>query len=56
MPATSKLLTAGGFLSFFVFGFVDNLKGPLLPDMMRTGELTYSQEWAEPLALGPLVL
>ena len=43
MPATSKLLTAGGFLSFFVFGFVDNLKGPLLPDMVRTGELTYSQ-------------
>ena len=43
MPVTSKLLTAGGFLSFFIFGFVDNLKGPLLPEMIRDGELSYSQ-------------
>ncbi len=38
-----KLLTAGGFFSFFVFGFVDNLKGPLLPEMVRDGALSYSQ-------------
>ncbi len=43
MLATNKLLTAGGFLSFFIFGFVDNLKGPLLPEMIRAGELSYSQ-------------
>ena len=43
MPETKKLLTFGGFLSFFIFGFVDNLKGPLLPEMIRTGELSYSQ-------------
>ena len=40
---SSKLLTAGGFFSFFIFGFVDNLKGPLLPEMVRDGELSYSQ-------------
>ena len=43
MLISSKLLTAGGFLSFFIFGFVDNLKGPLLPEMIRTGDLSYSQ-------------
>ncbi len=36
-------MTAGGFFSFFVFGFVDNLKGPLLPEMVRDGALSYSQ-------------
>ena len=29
------LLTAGGFFAFFVFGFVDNLKGPTLPALLR---------------------
>lgn len=43
MPNSSKLLTAGGFLSFFAFGFIDNLKGPLLPELLRGGEYTYSQ-------------
>lgn len=47
MPLQHKLLTAGSFFAFFVFGFVDNLKGPLLPDMLRAAEgrttLSYSQ-------------
>ena len=37
------LLTAGGFFSFFVFGFVDNLKGPTLPSVLRDMEFGYSQ-------------
>lgn len=40
---SSRLLTAGGFFSFFIFGFVDNLKGPLLPEMVRDDLLSYSQ-------------
>lgn len=43
MPIHRKLLTAGGFFSFFIFGFVDNLKGPLLPEMIRDDALSYSQ-------------
>lgn len=48
MSQNVKLLTAGGFLSFFVFGFIDNLKGPLLPEVLRDealgqGGLSYRQ-------------
>lgn len=43
MQFTRMLLTAGGFFSFFIFGFVDNLKGPLLPEMVRDDRLSYSQ-------------
>lgn len=43
MSTSTKLLTAGGFLSFFVFGFIDNLKGPLLPQLLRSEGLSYSQ-------------
>ncbi len=44
MPSRSKkMMTAGGFLSFFVFGFVDNLKGPLLPELLRAEDFSYSQ-------------
>ncbi len=43
MSVTSKLLTTGGFFSFFIFGFVDNLKGPLLPEIIRDDALSYSQ-------------
>ncbi len=43
MSTTTKLLTIGGFLAFFVFGFTDNLKGPLLPEMLRSGDFSYSQ-------------
>lgn len=37
------LVTAGGFLSFFVFGFVDNLKGPTLPALLRDLDFSYTQ-------------
>jgi MFS transporter, FHS family, glucose/mannose:H+ symporter len=40
---STKLTTAGCFLSFFVFGFVDNLKGPLLPELLRNGDYSYRQ-------------
>jgi fucose permease len=35
------LITAGCFLSFFVFGFTDNLKGPTLPEMIKELNITY---------------
>lgn len=38
---TIFLLTAGCFLSFFVFGFTDNLKGPTLPAMLTELNITY---------------
>ncbi len=38
---TILLLTAGCFLSFFVFGFTDNLKGPTLPSMLAELHITY---------------
>lgn len=37
------LLTSGGFFAFFVFGFVDNLKGPTLPALLRDLNLSYSE-------------
>jgi fucose permease len=38
---TLILLTAGCFLSFFVFGFTDNLKGPTLPAMIAELNIDY---------------
>jgi FHS family glucose/mannose:H+ symporter-like MFS transporter len=38
---TILLLTAGCFLSFFVFGFTDNLKGPTLPSMLAELKISY---------------
>jgi FHS family glucose/mannose:H+ symporter-like MFS transporter len=35
------LITAGCFLSFFVFGFTDNLKGPTLPAMLAELKFSY---------------
>lgn len=37
------LLTAGGFFAFFTFGFVDNIKGPTLPNLLQELDFTYSQ-------------
>ena len=37
-----KLITVGTFLSFFLFGFVDNLKGPILPNLLDDLGLSYS--------------
>jgi fucose permease len=36
-------MTAGGFFSFFIFGFIDNLKGPTLPALLREMEFGYAQ-------------
>src|SRR6266542_1565187 len=38
---TIFLLTAGCFLSFFVFGFTDNLKGPTLPAILADLHFSY---------------
>ncbi|MEO8271386.1 MAG: MFS transporter [Aureliella sp.] len=43
MSLSSKLLTAGAFLAFFAFGFVDNLKGPLLPEILRVEKMSYAE-------------
>ncbi|MBX2997009.1 MAG: MFS transporter [Caldilineaceae bacterium] len=45
VPSSSLLwlMTAGGFFSFFVFGFIDNLKGPTLPALLREMEFSYAQ-------------
>lgn len=37
------LLTIGGFYAFFIFGFIDNLKGPTLPTLLRDLNFSYSQ-------------
>ncbi|MEZ4664599.1 MAG: MFS transporter [Caldilineaceae bacterium] len=36
-------MTAGGFFTFFTFGFVDNIKGPALPDLLQDLNFSYSQ-------------
>lgn len=40
---TVWLLTAAGFFSFFVFGFVDNLKGATLSSLLEDMEFSYAQ-------------
>ncbi len=37
------LLTAAGFLSFFIFGFVDNLKGATLSNLLVDLDFSYAQ-------------
>ncbi|MBK8784440.1 MAG: MFS transporter [Anaerolineales bacterium] len=41
LKTTVFLVTAACFLSFFVFGFTDNLKGPTLPSMIRELNIDY---------------
>lgn len=36
------LLTAGAFFAFFIFGFTDNLKGPVLPALLEDLQFSYS--------------
>lgn len=36
------VLTSLGFLSFFLFGFTDNMKGPMLPDLLADLRLSYT--------------
>ncbi len=40
---TRRVLTFGSFLAFFVFGFIDNLKGPTLPSILDEVGLSYVQ-------------
>ncbi len=42
-PLFLWIATAGGFFSFFAFGFVDNIKGPVLPSMLHELNFSYSQ-------------
>ena len=42
-PLQLWLLTAGGFFSFFIFGFVDNLKGPTFPNLLGDLKFNYAQ-------------
>ena len=39
---TILLLTIGAFFAFFVFGFSDNLKGPVLPTLLQDLKFNYS--------------
>lgn len=36
------LITVGAFFAFFVFGFADNLKGPVIPAMLRQLDMSYT--------------
>src|SRR5512137_442205 len=42
-PFALRLITAGGFLAFFLFGFADNLKGATLPAILKDLNFSYSQ-------------
>lgn len=42
-PLSLWIATAGGFFSFFAFGFVDNIKGPALPSLLQDLDFSYSQ-------------
>ena len=37
------LITNGAFFAFFIFGFMDNLKGPALPALLQDLSLNYAQ-------------
>ncbi len=37
------LLTGGAFFAFFVFGFSDNLKGPVIPKILSVLKLSYTE-------------
>lgn len=43
MSGAVRTLTAAGFLSFFVFGFADNLRGAILPSLLADLSLTDTQ-------------
>ena len=40
---TKIIITAAAFFAFIIFGFVDNLKGPLLPVLLDEFSLSYAQ-------------
>ncbi|MFZ1400905.1 MAG: MFS transporter, partial [Candidatus Promineifilaceae bacterium] len=39
---TVALLTVGAFFAFFVFGFSDSLKGPVLPELLDDLQINYA--------------
>ena len=41
--ARKIVLAVGTFFSFFIFGFVDNVKGPTIPAILREFDFDYSQ-------------
>ena len=43
MRESKWFLTVCCFLAFFAFGFIDNLKGPVLPELLRSEKLSLSQ-------------
>lgn len=49
-PLQLWLLTAGGFFAFFIFGFIDNLKGPTFPNLL--GELRFNYAEGGGILLG----
>ncbi len=49
-PRMVWVLTAGAFFAFFVFGYVDNLKGPILPVLLD--DLNFSYTTGGTLLLG----
>lgn len=40
---TTCIVTIGAFFAFFIFGFTDNLKGPILPVLLEEFSLSYVQ-------------
>ena len=40
---TKIIVTIAAFFAFFIFGFADNLKGPLLPVLLEEFSLSYAQ-------------
>lgn len=42
-PLFLWIATLGGFFAFFTFGFVDNIKGPALPNLLQDLNFNYSQ-------------
>jgi len=42
-PLALWLATAAGFFAFFAFGFVDNIKGPALPNLLQELNFSYSE-------------
>ena len=40
---TTLIVTIGAFFAFLIFGFTDNLKGPILPVLLEEFSLSYAQ-------------
>ncbi|MCK5200828.1 MAG: hypothetical protein KAR21_20880, partial [Spirochaetales bacterium] len=40
---TTLIVTIGAFFAFLIFGFTDNLKGPIIPVLLEEFSLSYAQ-------------